>query len=148
MKKGIKIGFITILLFSLACNNKNNSDNIDNQITTYEEATARLDSLKNKDTASLPREHIRIYPNSNIFNKKEANLALDALIERLKYIGNPLTEGQSIFIDSYDATDSCYIFSIMVPSEDEKIESVVSEWWLFFPKSNKIIRQDTFNETK
>ena len=145
----LSIAFIAIFFISCKDNNKKDSTNQYDQTVTLEEAQARLDSLRISNSSSEYIENIIISPDSSIFNKKEAEMARKALIKKLiekDIIGDDSSGIQSIIIDSYDATDSCYRFFRMVPSADENLGSVIFGWWLYFPKTKKIQDGITFED--
>jgi len=151
MKKVYLISIAFIAFFFTSCKSKKDStnQNQNNQTITLEEAKSRLDSLRISDSSSDYIENIIVPPDSSIFNKQEAEIARKAVIKKLiekKIISGDSSGLQSIIIDSYDATDSCYRFFRMVPSADENLVSVIFGWWLYFPKTKKIQDGITFED--
>lgn len=148
MKKIHLLSIVFIAIFFISCKDKNKKDST-NQNITLEELESRLDSLRISDSSSDYIENIIISPDSSIFNKKDAEVARKAVIKKLiekDIIGGDSSGIQSIIIDSYDATDSCYRFFRMVPSADENLGSVIFGWWLYFPKTKKIQDGITFED--
>jgi hypothetical protein len=145
----LSIAFIAI--FFTSCKGKKDTIKEHNQAMRSEEALSRLDSLRISDSSSDYIENILISPYSSIFNKKEAEIARKAVIKKLieKNIIDDNSSGiESINIDSYDARDSCYRFSVNAPSADENLRMVVIGWWEYFPRTKKVVNGITFEELK
>jgi len=97
-----------------------------------------------KCNTTLPefKEHIIISPDSALFNKQGGEIAYKDLIKILrqkKMIGNSINDSQSIEIDSYDATDSCYRFRVVSPLTTEYQGSSILGCWEYFPKTKKVV---------
>jgi hypothetical protein len=136
--------FVLCSFFTFCKNHKKVESNISD--VTIEQTTRMLDSLK-KNNKSSEIEHLIISTDSSIFNKEEADLCLEYLIKVLtekKIIMNDMSNHMSVIIDSYDATDSCYVYCVSVQAEDQNLESDIIGWWKFFPRTKKVVNGITF----
>ena len=150
-KKILLITIVISLLIYAAYESyeQNRINKLNSKVSTLEEALSQIDAIKIDTTLPEFKEHIIISPDSALFNKQGGEIAYKDLIKILrqkKMIGNSRNDSQSIEIDSYDATDSCYRFRVVSLLTTEYQGSSILGWWEYFPKTKKVVNGITFEE--